>query len=138
MEQIVEFISNNLMLTGAWVVLFTLLIVSFSRTSSKVIGNQQITTMMNRESAVVIDIRSKADFSNGHLLGSLNIPAAQLKDADKKLENYRESPIILVDASGMHSAAAAQQLKKMGLQQVSRMQGGIVSWTNDNLPLNKV
>ena len=126
------------MLAGAWVVLFTLLIVSFSRTSSKVIGNQQITTMMNRESAVVIDIRSKADFNNGHLLGSLNIPAAQLKDADKKLENYRESPIILVDASGMHSAAAAQQLKKMGLQQVSRMQGGIASWTNDNLPLNKV
>ena len=137
MEQIVEFISNNLMLAGAWVVLFTLLIVSFSRTSSKVIGNQQITTMMNRESAVVIDIRSKADFSNGHLLGSLNIPTAKLKDAGKKLENYRESPIILVDASGMHSAAAAQQLQKMGLQQISRMQGGIVSWTNDNLPLNK-
>jgi len=114
-----------------------MLVVSFARTSSKVIGNQQITTMMNRESAVIIDIRSKADFNKGHLLGSLNIPAAQLKDAAKELENYHQHPIILVDANGMHAAAATTQLQKMGLQQLYRMQGGIVSWTTDNLPLNK-
>jgi len=137
MDQIVEFITNNLVLSGAWVVLFAMLMVSFSRTSSKVIGNQQITTMMNRENAVVVDIRSKADFAKGHLLGSINIPAAQLKDAEKELENHQQSPIILVDANGMHASAAAQQLQKMGMQQVNRMQGGILSWTNDNLPLNK-
>ena len=124
------------MLVIAWVVLFALLLVSFSRTSSKVIGNQQITTMMNRESAVILDIRSKADFAKGHLLGSINIPAAQLKDADKDLEKHGDCPIILVDANGMHAGAATQQLQKMGKQQLYRMQGGIVSWTNDNLPLS--
>jgi len=137
MEQIVEFITNNWMLSAAWVGLFTMLVISFTRTSSKVIGNQMITTMMNRNSAVVIDIRSKADFNKGHLLGSLNIPAAQIKDAGKDLEKHQQSPIILVDASGMHTAAVAQQLQKMNFQQVNRMQGGIASWTNDNLPLNK-
>lgn len=137
MEQIVEFITNNWMLAAAWLVLFALLIVSFTRTSSKTIGNQQITTMINRENAVIIDIRSKADFNKGHLIGSLNIPAAQIKDAEKELEKHQQHPIILVDANGMHSAAAAQQLKKMGMLQINRMQGGILSWTNDNLPLNK-
>jgi len=137
MEQALEFIIKNWMLAALWVVLFTLLILSFTRTSSKVIGNQQITTMMNRDSAVVIDIRSKADFDKGHLLGSINIPTAELKDAGKKLEKYHQYPIILVDATGMHAASASLQLKKMGLQQLNRMQGGILSWTNDNLPLSK-
>ncbi|MCP3674783.1 MAG: rhodanese-like domain-containing protein [Gammaproteobacteria bacterium] len=136
MDQIVEFITNNVTLVIAWVVLFALLLVSFTRTSSKVIGNQQITTMMNRENAVIIDIRSKADYAKGHLLGSINIPTAQLKDADKDLEKHTDCPIILVDANGMHAAAATQQLQKMGKQQLYRMQGGIVSWTNDNLPLS--
>ena len=137
MDQIVEFITNHWMLSAAWAGLLALLILSFTSTSSKVIGNQQITTMMNRENAVVIDVRSKADFSKGHLLGSINIPVAQLKDAGTELENYRNRPIILVDANGMQTAASAQQLKKMGMPEIHRMQGGIISWTNDNLPLNK-
>jgi len=137
MDQIVEFITNNWMLAAAWVVLFSMLMMSFASAASNVIGNQQITTLMNRENAVIIDIRSKTDFEKGHLLGAINIPAAQLKDADKKLEKLHDSPIILVDANGLHASAAAAQLKKMGLQQISRMQGGIVSWTSDNLPLSK-
>ncbi|PCJ45257.1 MAG: hypothetical protein COA74_16035 [Gammaproteobacteria bacterium] len=137
MDQIVEFITNNWMLAAAWTVLFSMLMMSFATSASNVIGNQQITTMMNRENATILDIRSKADFDKGHLLGAINIPAAQLKDAEKKLEKFNQSPIILVDANGLHASAAAQQLKKMDLQQISRMQGGIASWTNDNLPLNK-
>lgn len=137
MDQIVEFITNNWMLAAAWIVLFSMLMMSFASAASNVIGNQQVTMLMNRDNAAILDIRSKADFDKGHLLGAINIPAAQLKDADKKLEKLQDSPIILVDANGLHAAAAATQLKKLGLLQISRMQGGIASWTNDNLPLSK-
>jgi len=93
--------------------------------------------MINREKATVIDIRSKADFNKGHLLGSINIPASEIKNADKELEKHKQNPIVLVDANGMQASAAAQQLQKTGFTQVSRLQGGIVSWTNDNLPVHK-
>ncbi len=138
MEQVIEFISNHWMLSAAWVVLVTLLIISFSNTSSKVIGNQEVTMMINREKATVIDIRSKADFDKGHLLGSINIPTSELKTVEKQLDKYNQYPIILVDANGMQAAASAQQLQKMGLSRITRLKGGIVSWTNDNLPLHKV
>ena len=137
MDQIVEFITNHWMLASGWVVLATLFLMSFTRTSSKTIGNPQITTMMNRENALIVDIRNKADFNKGHLLGSINIPNEKLKDAGKELEKYQQRPIILVDANGLNAAAAALTLKKMGIEQLHRMQGGIQSWTNDNLPLSK-
>lgn len=137
MDQFVEFITNNWMLSAAWAGLFTMLLLSISRSSSNIVGNQQITTMMNREKATVIDIRSKADFDKGHLLGSINIPSAKIKDSEKELEKYQQSPIILVDANGMHASSVATQLQKMGMQNINRMQGGILNWTNDNLPLSK-
>ncbi len=137
MDQVIEFVSNHWMLATAWVVLFSLLIVTLSKTSSKVIGNQEVTTLINHEKATAIDIRSKADFSKGHLLGSINIPAAELKNAEDKLEKLKQAPIILVDANGMQAAASAQLLQKKGYSQVSRLQGGIASWINDNLPLDK-
>jgi rhodanese-related sulfurtransferase len=137
MDQFAEFITNNWMLSAAWAGLFTMLLLSISRNSSNVVGNQQITTMINREKAVVIDIRNKADFDKGHLLGSINIPSAKIKDSEKQLEKFEQSPIILVDANGMHASGVASQLKKMGIQNINRMQGGILTWTNDNLPLSK-
>lgn len=137
MDQVIEFVSNHWMLSAAWVALFSLLIFTLSKTSSKVIGNQEVTTLINREKATVVDIRSKADFGNGHLLGAINIPAAEIKNAEDKLEKFKQTPIILVDANGMQAAASAQFLQKKGFSQVSRLQGGIASWINDNLPLNK-
>ncbi len=138
MDQVIEFVSNHWMLTTAWVVLFSLLIITLSKTSSKVIGNQEMTTLINREKATAIDIRSKADFGKGHLLGSINIPAAELKNAEDKLEKLKQAPIILVDANGMQASASAQLLQKKGYSQIFRLQGGIASWINDNLPLDKV
>jgi len=137
MDQIIEFVMNHWMLASAWAVLVTVLLISFNSGSTKAIGNQQVTTLLNREKAVVVDIRTKKDFSKGHLLGSVNIPLASIKDSQKELEKYQNHPIILVDANGLQTSSAAQQIKKMGIENLSRMQGGIQSWTNDNLPLSK-
>ena len=137
MDQIIEFANNHFILTGVWLGLFVLLIVSFLKTSSKVIGTSSVTQMLNRDSATLIDIRAIADFNKGHILGSVNIPFGKLKDSAKDLEKYQASPIILVDANGMQTASAAQILKKMGMNELYRLQGGLLSWTNDNLPLSK-
>lgn len=137
MEQFLEFIGNHWILSSAWFVLSTLLILSYLKTSSKMIGVAQATLMINRENAKVIDIRAKGDFKKGHILGSVNIPTSKIKEGAKGLPTDKSEPLILVCQSGMTTATVAQQLHKLGYNNLHRLQGGITSWTGDNLPLEK-
>ena len=137
MEQFLEFIGNHWVLASAWIVLSMLLLVSYLKTSSKMIGVQQATLLINRENATVIDIRAKNDFKKGHILGSINIPTNQIKEGAKGLPSDKTAPVILVCHSGMTTATVAQQMHKLGFDNLHRLQGGITSWSNDNLPLEK-
>ena len=114
-----------------------LLILSYLKTSSKMIGVQEATLLINRENATVVDIRAKADFKKGHILGSVNIPTNQVKEGAKGLPKDKTQPIILVCHSGMTTATVAQQLHKLGYDNLHRLQGGMTSWNSDNLPVEK-
>ena len=79
MQQYIDFLSNHPYLTAAWVALFLALIVSWikSLTSSvKQITPTQLTLMVNREDATVIDIRAEADFKKGHITGARHLQMA--------------------------------------------------------------
>ena len=137
MEQLIEFASNHPILSVAWVVLLVLLIMSYSKSSSKVLGVQQATLLINREKATVVDIRAKADFNKGHILGSVNIPTSKVAEGAKGLPNDKDAPVLLVCQSGVTTAGVAQKLAQLGFTNLYRLQGGIASWSGENLPLEK-
>jgi phage shock protein E len=62
---------------------------------------------------IIIDVRSKGEFSSGHAKGSINIPLDQLSSNFKKIKS-KEQPIITCCASGMRSASARNILKSAG------------------------
>jgi rhodanese-related sulfurtransferase len=66
--------------------------------------------------AVIIDVRTKAEFQSGHLKNSINIPIENLPHNLKKLK--ADKPIITCCASGSRSAYAMRFLKSNGYQQV--------------------
>lgn len=78
-----------------------------------------------REGAVILDVRTKGEYSGGHVKGSINIPLDQLGSSLDKLKN-KEKAIITCCASGMRSASAKGILKRAGYQHVHN--GG--SWVN--------
>jgi len=57
-----------------------------------------------REGAIIIDVRTKKEFNQGHIEGSINIPLDQIADAMSWLQ--KDIPIIVVCASGQRSKAA--------------------------------
>ena len=93
--------------------------------------------LINREDGVVVDVRPMADYSQGHIINSINIPANSLKTQLNRLEKYKQKPIIVACRSGAQSSAACKQLQKAGFEKVFNLQGGILAWQNANLPISR-
>ena len=139
MEQYLEFASNHLWLVAAFVAVSAALawnLISHGR-DKQTIGPQEATRLINREQAVVVDVRPVNDFKTGYIINAHNIPSNGLKDQLKVLQKYRNNPIIAVCRSGMTSATACKTLRKEGFSQVYNLQGGMQAWETANLPIRK-
>lgn len=77
-----------------------------------------------KEGAILIDVRTKGEFAQGHNPASINIPLDELNKQSKKLD--RSKTILLCCASGTRSGMAMGVLKKNGFKHV--MNAG--PWTN--------
>jgi phage shock protein E len=74
-------------------------------------------TELLNQGAIILDVRSTAEYASGHLKGSLNIPVDALASNLDKLKN-KNIPIITCCASGMRSAAAKSILLNKGYSAV--------------------
>jgi rhodanese-related sulfurtransferase len=135
MEQFFEFAANNAMLVGAWVVLLVLFIISETRKGGKTLTAQQVIMRMNKEDAVVLDVREKADYKKGHIINAVHIPYASLESRVGELEAHKNKPVIVVCKMGQTSNAAGSVLRKHGFTDVTRLSGGMAEWTSLNLPV---
>lgn len=135
MEQFFEFATNNLMLVGAWLFLLAMFIVSETRKGGKTLSAQQVIMRMNKEDAVILDVRDKADYKKGHIIDSVNIPYASLESKLSDLEAHKDKPVIIVCKMGQTSNSAGALLRKNGFEDVTRLSGGMAEWTGQNLPV---
>jgi rhodanese-related sulfurtransferase len=97
----------------------------------------ELTALVNRENALVVDLSPSADFERGHIAGSRNIAPSQFDPEKPQLAGARALPVVAVCRTGQASAAAAARLKKAGFQQVYWLDGGIAAWQQADLPLVK-
>lgn len=67
--------------------------------------------------AVIIDVRTKKEFQEGHIIKSTNIPLDTLSNHLSRLKD-KNQPIITCCASGMRSASAKRILKAGGYKVV--------------------
>lgn len=67
-----------------------------------------------QQGAIIIDVRSAAEFSSGHIKKSKNIPLASLQNRSSKFK--KDQPIILCCATGMRSGTAKRSLKSQGFE----------------------
>lgn len=70
-----------------------------------------------KQGAVILDVRSKGEYSNGHIKGSVNIPVDQLGASLNRLPN-KDKTIITCCASGMRSGSAKRILQSNGYKNV--------------------
>ncbi|MDQ3288087.1 MAG: rhodanese-like domain-containing protein [Pseudomonadota bacterium] len=97
----------------------------------------ELTNLINRENALVIDMSPSAEFEKGHIAGSRSVAPSQFDPESKLLASAKALPVVVTCRSGHASAAAARRLKKAGFEQVFWLEGGVQAWQQADLPLVK-
>lgn len=83
----------------------------------------------------LIDVREKADFDVGHILGARNIPFYEIKQ--RHVELRRDQPIYLYEYGSYSAYRAAIQLKKEGFEDLYVLKGGYEDW-DGRIKKNKI
>lgn len=134
MEQVIDFINNNWMLVSMWALFLMAFLWDNNQRSGATVSTSQATQMINKQDAVVLDIRDKKEFEAGHIASAINIPYSALTERMAELESSKGHPIVLVCKSGQSVGMAGKTLKQKGFE-VFRLSGGMLEWTNQNLPV---
>ncbi|MFC7301219.1 rhodanese-like domain-containing protein [Cognatiluteimonas weifangensis] len=96
-----------------------------------------LTALVNRDNALVVDLRPIADFDKGHIPGAKNVQLSQFDPESKQLAAAKALPVVLVCKSGQTAGGAAKRLHKAGFERVYVLDGGIGVWQQADLPLVK-
>lgn len=134
MDRLFEFIGNHWELVGIWFAFLIALFWDNSRRGGLSVSPAQATQMINKDNALVLDIREKKEFSTGHLVNALNIPYSNLASHLNELDAHKERQIILVCKTGQTVGIAGKMLREKGFN-VVRLSGGMMEWSNQNLPV---
>lgn len=140
MDRLIEFAGNHPLLVGLFAALLTVLVgteVARRLRKYREVSPTQATQLINREDAVVLDVRSANEFQEGHIAGARNVPADSLEQQQKQLDKLRKRPLIVCCNAGPRSSRIAAWLASQGFEPVYVLDGGIRAWQSENLPLEK-
>lgn len=104
-----------------------------TRRFGPMVSSEQAVSLINKQNALVVDVRAKKDFKRVRIANSVNIPANEIQNRLGELSKDRT--IIVVDNSGNMSAAASKLLRGVGFTKVYVLDSGLVGWMRDKLPL---
>ena len=100
--------------------------------------SREVNASLNTQTdLVIIDIREREEYIDGHLPGAINLPRGFL---ELQIENNvadRSTPIVVYGDNGIRSSLAAKTLKLMGYSDVSSMSDGYEGWSGDGFPTEK-
>jgi len=140
-DQLAEFVTNNLILFAAlFGVLIMLIKAELDHQTNKglfVTPAAAIRLMNNEDEALIIDTRSAADFNKGHIKGAKNISTADLNSDLSQYSAYKNKMVLVYCNSGNTATRAIKLLKTAGFQKVNNLDGGIAAWKEANMPLSK-
>ncbi len=138
MEQFNEFVGNNFPLFLALAVILGLLVQNLwaGFINKTAVDPARVTELINREDALVVDIRAMADYAKGHIINAINIPNNGFKEQLHQLKD-KDQTIVVVCNTGTISGSICKLLKENGYEKIYDLKGGMASWTGVNLPISK-
>ncbi|MFH1604697.1 MAG: rhodanese-like domain-containing protein [Pseudomonadota bacterium] len=101
------------------------------------VNTLEATQLINRQDALVLDVREQAEYAQAHILNARGLPLSQIEVRVGDIAKYKNKPVIVYCANGNRSNAAAAVLRKGGFTQVVNLSGGFAAWQQAGLPVHK-
>ena len=136
-EQIFDFVINHYILVSVFVFLLVAFIINEGKQGGAAITTTNLVNLVNREGAVLVDIRDTKEYSAGHIAGAVSMPVSSIDARIGELEAYKDKPVVLVCKMGQHASASGRKFKDQGFVNVRRLSGGMAEWTANSLPVVK-
>jgi rhodanese-related sulfurtransferase len=135
----VDFLQQNwhwaaLAAASAAILLFDLV---RNREGSESLSPVEATLKINRDDALVLDVRTQDEFARGHIVSARHVPLADLDKRLPEFAKYKSKPVILCCQSGARSASALASLKKAGFEQAFNLRGGLQEWERAGQPISR-
>ena len=135
-----SFVQNNWMLILVLVLSGAMLVwplVQRRFSTVKDVGPSMVTRLINRQDAVLVDVREAKEYEGGRLPHAVHIPLSQLDSRASELSKLASRPVVAYCQNGRRSRMAATALARAGFTEIYSLQGGMYEWKKDGLPLEK-
>jgi len=119
--------------SGAWL----LFDMARAQGDKSLVSPVEATLLINREDALVVDVRDQGEYAQGHIPNARHVPLADLTRRIGELEKLKGRPLILCCASGARSSSAVAQLKKAGFDKLYNLRGGLAEWEKSGQPISR-
>lgn len=90
---------------------------------------------MQKQGALLLDVREPHEFDEAHAPGSVLIPLGQLQERIAEIGDFKRNPVVVICRSGRRSMQAADILGKLGFTSLYNVQGGMIAWEQAALPI---
>jgi rhodanese-related sulfurtransferase len=97
----------------------------------------QATQLINREDALVIDVRDPGEYGAGHILGAKSLPLSRLAAGAGEVAKKKEATLIVYCDNGERAGKAMGTLKGLGYGKLFNLSGGLGAWKQAGLPVEK-
>lgn len=137
---LMQFAGQNPLLSGLLVFLsLALVYTEIARlfVGYKIVSPAQLTDLINKESALLIDVSAQAEYERGHILGAKHVAMSQFDPENKLLAKAKELSVAVVCRTGQQSSEAAKRLHKAGFSKVFWLNDGVNAWIQADLPVSK-
>lgn len=128
-------------IAGKTLILAAVFSLGFQACNSSPKGNELNPTafkagLNDKANEILLDVRTPEEFEAGHIKNALNIDwyNPSFKEQVAKLD--KNKPVFIYCKSGGRSGQATQVLKSMGFTEIYDLDGGIMQWKNEGMPLH--
>lgn len=130
---------KNLKSLIVFLLIFNLSNISFAQNNDsgviKIIEPNDLFSALKNSKIQLVDVRTSSEFESGHITKSVNIDYYDQDFSTKISKLDKSKPIYVYCRSGVRSANSSKILKNLGFKTIYNLNGGVLNWSSQKLPL---